>query len=84
MSRISIDVTPEQHQRLKALAALCGKSIKEFVLDRTLGDPDTTADLAELEALLDRRIEDARARGASSRTVGDMFRRARHELSADG
>lgn len=25
MSRISIDVTPQQHQRLKALAALQGK-----------------------------------------------------------
>ncbi|MCA9291166.1 MAG: hypothetical protein KDA25_08555 [Phycisphaerales bacterium] len=84
MSRISIDVTPEQHQRLKALAALCGKSIKEFVLDRTLGEPDAGADLAELEALLDRRIADARTRGASTRTVGDVFTQARHELSVDG
>ena len=36
MSRISIDVTPEQHKRLKAMAALAGKSIKEFVLERTV------------------------------------------------
>ncbi|WP_162025647.1 MULTISPECIES: hypothetical protein [unclassified Lentimonas] len=35
-SRISIDVTPGQHKRLKALAALSGQSIKDYVLGRTL------------------------------------------------
>jgi len=84
MSRISIDVTPEQHQRLKALAALRGKSIREFVLDRTLGEPEAGADFAELEALLDHRIAEAQTRRASTRTVGDVFERARHEPSADG
>jgi hypothetical protein len=29
MSRLSIEVTPEQHQRLKAIAALSGMTIKE-------------------------------------------------------
>ena len=38
MSRISIDVTTEEHQKLKAVAALKGLSIKEYVLERTLGD----------------------------------------------
>lgn len=84
MSRISIDVTPEQHKRLKALAALRGKSIKEFVLERTLGQPDASSDLAELEALLDRRIAEAQAAGPNARTVGDVFKRARQELSDDG
>ena len=36
MSRISIDVTPEEHSKLKAPAALSGKSMREFVLERTL------------------------------------------------
>ncbi|MFT7537448.1 MAG: hypothetical protein ACI85K_003407 [Hyphomicrobiaceae bacterium] len=57
MSRISIDVTPEEHQRLKAMAALQGKSIKEFVLANTLGHASEgsgeAAALAELEALLE-------------------------------
>ena len=35
MNRISIDVTAEQHKKLKALAALQGKTIKQFVLERT-------------------------------------------------
>ncbi len=31
--RISIDVTPEERRRVKAVAALSGKSVKEFVLE---------------------------------------------------
>ena len=34
MSRLSIEVTPEQHQKIKALAALHGKSIKDFILNK--------------------------------------------------
>ena len=55
MSRISIEVTPEEHQKLKALAALQGKSMKEFVLERALGSDPSADDqqaLSELESLL--------------------------------
>jgi uncharacterized protein (DUF1778 family) len=34
--RLSIDITPEQHQHLKAAAALQGQSIKNYVLERAL------------------------------------------------
>ena len=34
MSRLSIDLTPEQHQQIKALAALQGKSMKDFILGK--------------------------------------------------
>ena len=77
MSRISIDVTSTQHARLKALAALKGLSIKEFVLARTLGEDVAGRDLAELEALLDQRIARADAEGPSKRTVAEIFRRGR-------
>ncbi|HRW52210.1 MAG TPA: antitoxin [Phycisphaerae bacterium] len=76
MSRISIDVTPEEHQKLKALAALQGKSIKEFVLESTLGVHGSEAadrDLAELESILDERIQEARTGAVSCRTVGEIF-----------
>ncbi|MCC7183490.1 MAG: hypothetical protein IT509_07965 [Rhodocyclaceae bacterium] len=36
MSRLTIDVTDQQHQTLKALAALEGKSIKQYALDRLM------------------------------------------------
>ncbi len=80
MSRISIDVTPEEHQRLKAMAALQGKSIKEFVLASTLGG-QAADDLVELEAILRQRLRDAQAGSKSTRTVGDVFQQAREEAS---
>ena len=81
MSRISIDVTAKEHQRLKALAALQGMTIKEFVLASTLGENGD--DLAELEALLDGRIQRAKAEGAGARTVEDIFRQARGKAKCD-
>jgi hypothetical protein len=77
MNRISIDVTPEQHQRLKALAALQGKTIKDFVLECTLGGEQADSALRELEVLLDQRIQKNREGGRSPRTVADIFREAR-------
>jgi len=84
MSRISIDVTAEEHQRLKALAALQGKSIKEFVLASTLGaqiDGALAQDLAELEAILDKRLQTVRAGGVSQRTVGALLEQVKREVS---
>ncbi|CAN7644661.1 hypothetical protein LJR104_004925 [Neorhizobium sp. LjRoot104] len=41
MSRLTIDMTDQQHQSLKALAALQGKSIKQYALERLFpGDID--------------------------------------------
>ena len=73
MSRISIDVSEEQHQKIKAMAALLGKSIKNFVLDRTLNTMDEDNALAELEALLDERIHHAQKGKISKRPVMDVF-----------
>ena len=58
MSRLSIDLTPEQHQKIKAVAALQGKSIKEYVLAQILPtSSDENMALSELEMLLDERIK---------------------------
>lgn len=60
--RLSIEVTPEQHQRLKAVASLRGQSIKDYVLDRVLPTVPTAeedAALRQLEAFLEPRIEAA-------------------------
>ena len=84
MSRISIDVTVEEHKRLKAMAALQGQSIKEFVLSRTLTDyedSDEAEALKELEAMLSARMERAETMGASTRTVDDIFQGVNKELA---
>ena len=77
MSRISIDVTDDEHKKLKAMAALRGKSIKEYVLERTLRAGGTeTAALQELEELLDNRIRAAQAGAISRRTPSEIFAEA--------
>lgn len=84
MSRISIDVTTDEHNRLKAIAALQGQSIKEFVLSRTLSDQvgdDENEALRELEAMLSTRIQRAETEGASNRTVEDIFKSVKEELA---
>ena len=81
MSRISIDVTDQEHKRLKAMAALQGKSIKDFVLARTIGEEALDADLAQLEELLDKRLRNARAGGVSPRSVGDILEQVKQEAT---
>ena len=71
--RLSIEITPEQHQRLKASAALKGQSIKDYVLKRTLPESDDEAALKELEAFLKPRLEAARGGERSNKTVSEIF-----------
>ncbi len=51
MPRLSIDISPEQHQKLKAIAALKGQSIKEYVLEQSLSDAPEISDQTEADAL---------------------------------
>lgn len=84
MSRISIDVTADEHKRLKALAALEGQSIKEFVLSRTLshfGRDDESEAMKELEAMLSARIHRAETEGASTRSVEDILEQSHNNPS---
>jgi hypothetical protein len=82
MSRISIDVTSDEHKKLKAMAALHGKSIKDYVIERTLGaaeDADRESALEALESLLDARIHRAKNGAVSQRNVGAIFKDAHRE-----
>lgn len=79
MSRISIDVTDAEHAKLKALAALKGQSIKDFVLSRTIEDVELQPHLAELEALLDERLDRAHREGYSTKTVEEIFEETRQQ-----
>ncbi|MCU7919275.1 MAG: DUF1778 domain-containing protein [Candidatus Thiodiazotropha sp. (ex Dulcina madagascariensis)] len=71
--RLSIEITQEQHQRLKAAAALQGKSIKNYVLERTLPDLEEQAALQELETFLKPRIEAAKRGEFSTKSVDSIF-----------
>ncbi len=71
--RISIEVTPDQHQQLKAAAALQGKSIKNYVLERTLPNANEQKALNELEAFLKTRLDTLTNQPLSEKSVEKIF-----------
>ena len=75
--RLSIDITPEQHQRLKAVAALQGQSMKDYVLNRVLGDipADDAEAIRQLEAFLEPRIKAAQGKNLD-KSVMEIFKDA--------
>ncbi|MDQ7002264.1 MAG: antitoxin [Ghiorsea sp.] len=73
--RLSIEVSPDQHQELKAVAALSGKSIKAYVLERVLPNKQSEGDgeaLRQLEALLESRLK-AVSEVAGHKSVEQVF-----------
>jgi predicted transcriptional regulator len=86
MSRLSIEITPEQHQRLKALAALSGQTIKEYILERALPPqpeedaPSAEEALRQLEAFLKPRIEEAERGEVVNQSVEQIFSEVRQEF----
>jgi hypothetical protein len=86
MRRLSIEMTPEQHHRLKAIAALRGKSIKDYVLERVLPPPlpeirgiSEHEALRQLEAFLEPRIAAAERGEVSTKSVEQIFDEVRNE-----
>ena len=74
MSRLTIDVTDQQHQSLKALAALQGKSIKQYALERLFpGDADADQAWLELKTLLGKRIDAGLAGEVSTKSARDIL-----------
>ncbi|WMS41629.1 antitoxin [Acuticoccus sp. MNP-M23] len=82
MPRLSIDISAHEHHQLKAMAALKGLSIKDYVLSRALVDmpsPETMTDaeaLAALKALLSPRLAEADA--------GDLVTTSADDIKSEG
>src|SRR5690606_10740882 len=74
MSRLTIDITDQQHQSLKALAALQGKTIKQSASERLFpGDTDADQAWTELKALLEARIDAGLAGKVSTKNIRDIL-----------
>ena len=58
MSRLSIEIDPEQHRQIKTLATFSGMTIKEYILSKTLPSQDTTEELLASPANA-KRLKDA-------------------------
>lgn len=73
MSRLTIDVTEQQHQTLKAMAALEGKSIKQYALERLFPSDEEQA-MQELKALLLNRLAEAERGEVDERSIIEIAR----------
>ncbi|MDP9759367.1 MULTISPECIES: antitoxin [Agrobacterium] len=74
MSRLTIDITDQQHQSLKALAALQGKTIKQYALERLFpGGADAERAWEELKTLMNMRVNEGLAGRLSTKTIGEIL-----------
>jgi hypothetical protein len=73
MSRLTIDVTDQQHQSLKVMAALQGKTIKQYAIERLFPSAsDEEAALQELKALLVQRLAQSTNDAVSTQSLTDI------------
>ena len=73
MSRLTIEVSSQEHKRIKTMAAMNGQSIKDYVMGRLFpADQDEAVSWQELESFLTDRIEKAQTEKASSKTLMDI------------
>lgn len=82
MSRLTIDITDQQHQTLKAIAALQGKTIKQYAVERLF--PQTGDDeqaFSDLRQLLEQRVVEASRGELSAKSITDI---AAEVMQADG
>jgi Antitoxin ParD len=73
MSRLTIDITEQQHQSIKAMAALQGKSIKEYAVERLF--PQASGEeqaLSELKQLLQQRMAQANRGEVSTKSITEV------------
>jgi len=86
MGRLSIDVTDREHIKIKTLATLQGKTIREYALERLLqpASPPLTADEAQawqaFRLLMADRIQEADNDGISTRSLDEIFDDAQREM----
>lgn len=78
MARLSIDLTDEQHKKLKAVAALQGKTIKQFAVERLFaveGATGSEADAAweEFKAFIGKRVDDGLADPGAWRSFDEVW-----------
>lgn len=81
MSRLTIDVTEQQHQTLKAMAALAGKSIKQYTLERLFPSNEEQA-VQELKTLLQNRLSAAEQGDISAMSADEITEEAIREAAS--
>jgi len=74
MSRLTIDITDQQHQSLKIMAALQGKTIKQYTIERLFADDaDTDQPWQQLKTLLEQRIHNGLSGKISTKNISEIL-----------
>lgn len=73
MTRLSIDITQEQHQRLKVIAVLNNMSIKDYVIEQTLGKDQGDDNIKTLADHLKPRLARAKRGDALPYAMDDII-----------
>jgi len=74
MSRLSIEISPKEHQHIKALAAMEGQSIKEYVLGKLFPDENARQkSWTELNEFLSTRMDQAISGQLSSKSITQIM-----------
>lgn len=73
MSRLTIDITEQQHQTLRVIAALQGKTIKEYAVERLfLQTAVEEQALTEFKQMLEQRLIEAARGEISEKSIGEI------------
>lgn len=81
MSRLTIDVSEQQHQALKAMAALSGKTIKQYTLERLFPSDEEQA-MQELKVMLQKRLAAAERGEISQQSTAEIAEQTLREVGA--
>ncbi len=85
MSRLTIEITDQEHQEIKAMAALQGKTLKDFVMEKIFPstvNSDEAETWRELKLLLNSRIEAAESGAISQKTMMQVAKDKLNKLGA--
>ena len=83
MSRLTIDITEQQHKALKAQAALEGKTIRQYALEKLFPTArDEEQAWTDLKALIERRIAESSAGIVSDKTLDEIVEEEFRESGA--
>lgn len=83
MRQLTTDITEQQHRNLKALAALQGKTIKQYAVARLLpGNLDADQVWQEFSDLLGSRVREGLAGKISSKSIGTILHEGLDEKRA--
>ncbi len=82
MGRLSIELPEHQHKKIKALAALHGLSLRDYIIERTISastEGQEDAALKELMGFLAPRIESAKQAKSSKHSIDSIIAKAKSQ-----